>query len=122
MKEQIQMPTKYIIILGAIFLIGAIIAFFYFRKNHLYHKREISDLVSKELNGQINILENRNRGSYNLQIGNYKINSLPIAFEVEKYKIKLGDSISKEANSHIMIFYRNKNGTLEKYCEYEIIQ
>lgn len=115
------MHPKYIIILIAILLIWVIFSFSFFRKNYLHQKREIKRLKSQKINGQINILENKNRGSYNLQIGNYKINSLPIAYEVDKYNIQLGDSVSKEANSTLMIFYKNKNGSFEKYCEYEII-
>ena len=121
MKEQIPISPKYIIAFIVVLLIGAVIAFLYFRKNYIHHKREINALIGKEINGQINILENKNRGSYNLKIGDYEINSLPIAYEVEKYNIQLGDSVRKKANSRIMIFYKNKNGVFEKHCEYEII-
>lgn len=121
MKEQVQIPTKYIISLIVVLLIGVIIAFLYFRKNYFHNKKETNALIRKEVSGQINMLENINRGSYNLKIGDYKINSLPIAYEVEKYNIQLGDSVRKEANSRIMIFYKNTNGSFEKYCEYEII-
>ncbi|MBO9634968.1 MAG: hypothetical protein J7578_17795 [Chitinophagaceae bacterium] len=121
MKEVNSISVKYIVILIIVLLIGVAIAFLYLRKNYLLHKNEINDLISKEVNGQINILKNKNRGSYNLRIGNYEINSLPIAYEVEKYNIQLGDSVRKEANSRIMIFYKNINGVFEKNCEYKIL-
>lgn len=121
MKEGISISVKYIIISIVILLTGVAITFLYLRKNYLHHKNEINDLISREINGQINILKNKNRGSYDLKIGDYKINSLPIAYEVEKYNIQLGDSVRKEANSRIMIFYKNIHGVFEKYCEYEIV-
>jgi len=98
-----------------------VFSFLFFIKKNKTHNREIKELIRMELNGRINILENINRGSYNLKIGTYKIHSLPIAFEIEKYNIQIGDSVSKEANSRIIKFYKNKNGVFEKYCEYNIL-
>jgi|GEM_PF-2091856 hypothetical protein len=121
MKEQIEMSPKYISILISIFLLIVVFSFLFFIKKNKTHNREIKELIRMELNGRINILENINRGSYNLKIGTYKIHSLPIAFEIEKYNIQIGDSVSKEANSRIIKFYKNKNGVFEKYCEYNIL-
>lgn len=53
-------------------------------------------------------MENKNSGTYNLIIGIYEIRSLPIAFEVQKYNIEVGDSETKEANSKIMKFYKKR--------------
>ena len=120
MKEQIQISSKYIFVLVTIFILIVITAFLFFRKNYLSHKKEIMELISKEIKGEISDLKNENRGSYYIKIKNYKIHSLPIAFEIEKYNIQVGDSVSKKANSNIMTFYKNNNGTFKKCCDYKI--
>ena len=115
------MSHKYTSVLYAIFLVVLVFAFLFFRKNYVAHKREKKELINKELKGKIIHLENMNRGSYDLKINNYEIRSLEIGFEVQKYNIQIGDSVSKEANSNIMTFYKNRNGIFEEYCKYEIL-
>ncbi|MEN9639360.1 MAG: hypothetical protein RLZZ262_1228 [Bacteroidota bacterium] len=111
---------KYVGISAAVFLFVVVFAFLFFRKNQIAHQRETKELIGKELYGKIKILENMNRGSYDLKIDNYEIRSLPIAFEIQQYNIQVGDSMSKEANSNIIKFYKIKNGTFEKCFDYEI--
>ena len=121
MKEQIEMSPKYFSILISILLLIVVFSFLVFMTKKKTHDREIKELIRIELNGRINVLDNMNRGSCDLKIGTYKIHSLPIAFEIEKYNIQIGDSVSKEADNTTMKFYKNKNGVFEKYCEYKIL-
>jgi hypothetical protein len=124
MKEPIQMPFKYIIFFITLFLISIVFAIVFFRNNYLKHENVITELIEKEIQGKIKGLKNENRGSYYIEIstlnGDIKIHSLPIAWEIEEYNIQIADSVSKEANSKIMTFYKFKNGAYEKCCEYEI--
>ena len=115
-----QISSKFGFGLIALFLAGVITAFLFFRKSYLNHNKDMTVLVGKELKGRISDLKNQNRGSYYVEIKNDKIHSLPIAFEIEKFNIQVGDSISKEAKSNIMTFYKNKNGTFIKCCDFEI--
>lgn len=62
-----------------------------------------------------------NRGINSIQLSTSdKVPNLRIGWEIEKYNIQIGDSVSKEANSKIMVFYKLKSGVYVKYCEYEI--
>lgn len=88
------------------------------------HIDEMHFLIKTEIKGTILVLKNEQRGSYYIEIKskniNHKIHSLPIAWEVDEYDIKVGDSISKEADSRMMFFYKTNNGINRKYCEFKI--
>ena len=118
------MPFKYVIFFIALFVISIILAIMFFRNNYLKHKNVIAEIINKEIHGKIQGLRNENRGSYYVEIstlnGDIKIHSLPIAWEIEEYNIQIGDSVSKEANSKLMTFYKFKDGAYKKCCEYEI--
>ena len=118
------MPFKYIVFFVALFLISIILGITFFRKNYLKHKDVIAELINKEVKGKIKSLRNENRGSYYVEIstlnGEIKLHSLPIAWEIETYHIQIGDSVSKEANSKIMTFYKVENGVYRRCCGYEI--
>jgi len=124
MKEEIQLPTKYIILIIVIFISIVIGAVVFFTRNYLSHKDELNSMIPKEIKGRIVALKDENRGSYYLEIETlketHKIHSLPIAWEIKEYNIQVGDSISKEANSRMMLFYKLKNGIYEKCCEFEM--
>ncbi len=45
---------------------------------------------------------------------------LSITFEIEKYKIKVGDSLSKDSNSKIISFYSKTNLGYVKYLDFEM--
>ena len=102
-------------------VIGAIV---FFTRNYLSYKEELNSLIAKEINGHIVALKDENRGSYYIEIETlketYKIHSLPIAWEIKEYNIQVGDSISKEANSKTMIFYKLKDGIYKECCKYKI--
>lgn len=83
------------------------------------------EFTNKKINGIISKSNEKNRGFHLLEIYDKTNNStlsysLPKSWFFKENKIQVGDSVSKEANSKIMIFYKNKNGTFEKCCEYEI--
>lgn len=124
MKEYINLPTKYNVFIVIIFisiLIGAII---FFTRNYLNHKQELNSLFGKEIKGRIVALKYENRGSYCIEIKTfketYKIHSLPIAWEIKEYNIQFGDSLSKEANIKTITFYKVKNGSYQKCCDFEM--
>ena len=123
MKEKIQLPRKYNVLLIVVFITIVIGAVIFFTRNYLSHKDEFNSLIAKEIKGRIVVLKDEHRGSYYIEIKNqndtFKI-SAPIAWEVKKYNIQMGDSINKNANSKIIFFYKLKRGVFERYCDYEM--
>lgn len=108
-----------IVIYVSIFISGIV----FFTRKYLEHKEKIKIFIGKEVKGRIIALKDINRGSYIISIKTFNdtINqSLGIAWHIEKYNIQVGDSVSKEANSRIMIFYRTKGGKFKEYLKYEI--
>lgn len=53
MKEEIQLPTKYIILIIVIFVSIVIGAIVFFTRNYLSHKDELNSLIAKEIKGRI---------------------------------------------------------------------
>lgn len=118
------MPAKYIVLIVVVFISVVIGAVVFFTRNYLNNKEELNSLVGKEIKGRIVALKDENRGSYYIEVKTleetYKIHSLPIAWEIKEYNIQVGDSISKEADSKAITFYKVKNGSYEKCCDYEM--
>lgn len=123
MREEINLPAKYIVLIVVVFISIVIGAVVFFTRNYLNNKEELNSLVGKEIKGRIDALKDENRGSYYIEVKTleetYKIHSLPIAWEIKEYNIQVGDSISKEADSKTITFYKVKNGSYEKCCDYE---
>jgi hypothetical protein len=124
MREEINLPAKYIVLIVLVFISVVIGSVVFFTRNYLNNKEELSFLVGKEIKGRVVALNDENRGSYYIEIKTreetYKIHSLPIAWEIKEYNIQVGDSISKEANSKTITFYKVKNGVYEKCCDFEM--
>jgi hypothetical protein len=124
MKEQFDIPKYYVIIIFCILTVMVIIAAAILSKNYFKYKAAADALVGLEINGVIQSLKDEGRGSYFLEIKTekelLKIHSLPVAWEVKNYNIQIGDSVSKKANSRVMIFYKLKDGTMKKACTFEI--
>lgn len=122
MKQQLPIPTKYLIPIFGFFLVIVIIIASMFSKNYLSNKAKINALVGQQINGVIQLMKDEGRGAYFLAIktktDTLRIHSLPLGYEVENCNIKVGDSISKNANSRIINFYKFKNNLPEKYCEF----
>lgn len=78
--------------------------------NYTRVKASHKSLISKEIRGKIVSLTNLGRGSYEVDIRDinqiYRLESYPLAWEVKKYNILVGDSVSKDPNSKIIIFYK----------------
>lgn len=94
--------TIYVIVVGC--------ALGYFYNNYRKHQEDIKNLVKEKLNGRIKTLTNLHRGSFFIEIKTqnqtFEKHSLPIASYVEKYNIKVGDSVSKEENDRKLYFYK----------------
>ncbi len=124
MKEEIQLPKKYIVLLIVIYVSIFISGIVFFTRKYLEHKEKIKIFIGKEVKGRIIALKDAGRGDYYIEIktlkDTFKIHGLPIAWHIENYNIQVGDSVSKEANSRIMIFYRTKGGKIKEYLKYEI--
>jgi predicted membrane protein len=122
--ERISIPIKYTIMMITVFVSIIIAGVVYFSKNHIRYKDELKVLVTREIKGTIIALKDERRGSYYIAIqcteDTIKQHSLQIGWEIKEYHIQIGDSISKEANSNIMLFYKLKDSIYEKRCEYEI--
>lgn len=118
------MSTKSIILISiffALILIGSII---FIANNQIRHNKELKLFISKGIYGSITKLNDLSRGTYSIEIKQdnfiYETPSLPIAWEIKEYNIQVGDSISKEANSKAITFYKVKNSSYKKCCEYEM--
>jgi hypothetical protein len=124
MKEEFKISKKNLIVLFSILAILVLIAVFVLSKNYLNYRANTNALIGQQINGIIKSMKDQSRGSYFLEIQTEKeiisVHSLPVAWEVKKYNIQVGDSISKEANSRIMKFYKSRNGVIEKICEFEM--
>lgn len=118
------MSPKYIILMVCVFVSIIVIAFLFFRKNYIKYNDEIKVLITKEIKGTIKDFNNESRGSYYIEIKtekeNFKIHSLPIAWEIKEYGIQIGDNVSKEENSKTITFYKLQNGVYKKICDFNL--
>lgn len=104
-------------IFGLIFLSAAI---FFIHKGRWYNNKLI-EFEKREVSGRIINLKKLTKGFYAIKLSSeMPLPNLRIGWEIEEYNIQIGDSVSKEANSKLMTFYKFKNGAYEKCCEYEI--
>lgn len=81
-----------------------------------WHK-ELDHFKSLKINSKLYGLRNIKRGNYEIKI---KYNDtllafdLPIAYDIDKFKIQNGDSLTKEANIGVFDIYR-KDSITEKH-------
>jgi hypothetical protein len=124
LKEELTISPKYTYIILSIFALIAIAGISYLIRNSVKYNNELEILRSKEIKGIIVELRDTGRGFCSIRIkeSNADVNqySLAIAWEVKEYHIQVGDSVSKESNDRTMTFYKLKNGSYEKYCDYEM--
>ena len=120
MKTQIEIPPKLKLSITIIFVVSIVVAFFFFRSKYLIYRQSITELISQEINGRVINLKAEGKGSYFVDFGTAQIHSLPIAFQIEKYNITIGDSVYKMKGSTTIIFFKTKNGKTQKNYEYEI--
>lgn len=118
------MQKKTSLILLVIYLSIVTGAVIFFTKIQSKHNLEIKNFQNKNINGIIIHLNDLSRGTYSLKIKDegivYETPSLPIAFEVEKFNIEIGDSLFKDSNSSTLTFYKKKKGIFKELFKYEI--
>ncbi|MBK8659362.1 MAG: hypothetical protein IPN22_10980 [Bacteroidetes bacterium] len=124
MKEQLSIAPKYTYMILSVFALIAIIGLSYLVNRSIKYDNELNLLRKSEIKGTIVALTDKGRGYCYIKIKNSEnaVNqySLSIAWEVKEYGIKIGDSVTKEANSDTMIFYKIRNTTYHKICEYKM--
>ena len=102
---------------GFLFLIAII----FFAQNWISYKNKLTEFEKREINGKIILLRDKQKGIFEIKLSsNQEVPNLRIGWELEKYNILIGDSVSKKSNSKIMSFYKEKNGVFKKYWDYEI--
>lgn len=108
-------------VIYGIFGLVVLSATIFFIHKWLSYKNDLIEFQKKEAYGKIVRLKDLTRGIYAIELSSkIHLPNLRIGWEIEKYNIQVGDSVSKEANSKMMIFYKFENGVYKKYYEYEI--
>ncbi len=97
---------------------------FFFEGEKKYNKT-ISELNNKKISGFVLKSNEVNRGFHLIEISDKITNckliyKLPKSWFFKENNIIIGDSVSKEAKSEIMTFYKKSKGRFQKCCEYEI--
>ena len=98
-------------------------AFLYFQNNVTMYRKELNEIIARTINGYIIRTKDAKRGFQYVDIIDGKDTLayfFPAAYTFEKYNIQPLDSVSKKANSAILMFYKPQNGVYEKCCDYEI--
>lgn len=108
MKEywNISKKTNYFILLP--FAIAVVIMTIYFTRNWIEWQDEMQSFNDIKINSRIIGLRDLNRGNYEIRLnvdGRVMNFDLPIAFEVKRDSIAIGDSLSKDAmNGRFEVF------------------
>jgi hypothetical protein len=81
-----------------------------------------NDLIKREISGILVTVKDLQHGDYTIRIKQHNTGKemeyyLQISRFIKENNIQVNDSISKEANSHTLNFYRKKDGIYEKYCD-----
>lgn len=85
-------------------------------------KKQSDDLIEREINGILINSKDITHGKYALIIKQHGTGEeikyyLHISKFFQDNNIQVGDSISKNANSHTINFFKKRNGTFNKCCE-----
>lgn len=124
MKEPLNISPKYTYMILSIFALVAIIGLSYLINRSIKYDNDLYLLRKSEIKGTIIGLTDKGRGYCYMKIKKSEdaINqySLSIAWEVKQYGIQIGDSVSKEANSDTMVFYKFRNSNYHKICKYKM--
>lgn len=104
-----------------IFGLAILFGLIFFTKKLTTYQKALEEFEKCKIKGVILSLKNTGRGTYDIELSSSnKIPNLRIGWQLEKYDIQVGDSVSKDANIKIMTFYKFKNGKFEKCFDYEI--
>ena len=91
--------------------------------NWINYQSKLEVFLSKEVSSKICKLKDINRGNQEIVFvdnGQLDSISLPITFEVKKYKILSGDSLYKSKFSRVMTVFRKDNSRTIKLCVIEL--
>ena len=111
MKQQYLFSLKASIIIYSVFGIIILSAFIFFGSRYRQSQKEIAQLIKQKVNGKILSVDDLGRGSISLILltdsnTRYITTGLPIAWEIEKFEIRKGDSLYKNYNSNKIFFFR----------------
>jgi hypothetical protein len=117
--------SKFSRIYRLIWLIGVISMLIYFAINYFSYQDDLEKIATKKINGIMIESRDINRGFCYIVINdNISKSKLSYQFHCSHFflinSIQPGDSVSKEPNSKIMIFYKKSHNTYIKCCEYNI--
>jgi hypothetical protein len=87
------------------------------------HERQSDDFIRRELNGTLVDIRDIRRGRYSITIKQHEKNeeiqySLTISSFFKQNNIRAGDSISKSSNSKTVKFFKKRESSFIKCCEY----
>ena len=119
MKQQYLFSRKASIMIYCVF--GSIIlsAVIFFGSRYRQSQKEIAQLIKQKVNGKILSVDDLGRGSISLILltdsnTRYITTGLPIAWEIEKFGIRKGDSLYKNYDSNKIFFFRKTpNGYIQ---------
>ena len=104
-----------------IFVLANLIAAGYFIFKRLSWSNELKMLYREKIHGKIVDIKDLTKGTYSIKLSSKtQLPDLLLGWEIKKYSIQIGDSLSKESNSNVIRFYKIEEGVWKKTCEYEI--
>ena len=119
MKQQYLFSLKASIIIYSVFGIIILSAFIFFGSRYRQSQKEIAQLIKQKVSGEILSVDDLGRGSTSLILltdsnTRYITTGLPIAWEIEKFEIRKGDSLCKNYDSNKIFFFRKTpNGYIQ---------
>ena len=110
--KRIVLPREINFLIGGIFCCVLIALLIDVINSTRKMQEELNEFRKLNINSRMLELKDLNRGNHLLKIvvNNDTLEfSLPISYDVKKYRVLTGDSISKNANSGKFDIYRNAN-------------
>lgn len=125
MKQHFLLSRKPSIIVYSVFGIIIMSAVIFSGIKYRQSQKEIAQLIEQKVSGKILIVDDLGRGSISLIVltdsnTQYATTSLPIAWEIEKFGIRKGDSLFKTYNSNRFFFFRKTTNGYNQIGEAEI--
>ena len=109
MKEEIEISNRTKYVLFGSYLMVIVFAIIYFTNNWLDQQKKMDNFKKSIINARILVLKDLQRGNYliELKVGNtIKAFSLPIAYEIKRDNIQVGDSLSKQNDTDKFEIFR----------------
>ena len=108
------------IFLGVLSIVALIVSISLVEKFRLL-QNQLGILESAKLNGIVYELKDTQKGTYTVVTkvnqGVYYIHGIHLSWYIDKYNIQVGDSISKNANSDTLSFFKLESGVYKKRCD-----